>query len=94
MRERLRSCLRVAAMTLIAGLVLSAPAQAASPWAVGFDIVIVRPLGFASAVVGAAFYPIAVLVSLPNGPEGREEAWGIFVTAPMQRVFERPLGDF
>ena len=85
-------------MSLIAGLLLAAPVQAdpqpPSPWALAFDVGVLRPLGLVSAVVGAVYYPVAVLVSIPNGPEGREEAWGLFVVAPMGRVFQRPLGDF
>lgn len=97
MRRCLRSSLRGVALASIAGLLLAAPAQADSDPHVGekiFDAMVLRPLGFASTVVGLAFLVPAVLVSLPNGPEGREEAWGIFVEAPITRTFRRPLGVF
>lgn len=82
---------------MIAGLLLAAPAQADSDPHVGekiFDAVVLRPLGFVSTVVGVVFLVPAVLVSLPYGPQGREEAWGLFVEAPVARTFRRPLGVF
>ena len=97
MRRWLRSRFRGVALAAIAGLLLAAPAQADSSPHMGkiiFDAMVLRPLGFVSTVVGVAFLVPAVLVSLPNGPQGREEAWGLFVEAPVERTFRRPLGDF
>ena len=57
-------------------------------------MVVLRPLGLVSTLPGAALLLPAVLVSIPNGPEGREEAWDLLVGRPVQRTFQRPLGDF
>ena len=105
MRERVRFRLRMLALTLVAGLLLSAPVQAnSSPssrnassgfWPrAAFDILVLRPLGLVSSAVGATFFLPVVLISIPNGPAGREEAWDRLISAPLQLTFERPLGDF
>jgi hypothetical protein len=61
---------------------------------VGVDLVIVRPLGLVATVVGAVlFVPVAV-VSAPNGRDGLQHAWEVFVGVPAGHVFRRPLGDF
>ena len=103
MRERARQRLRVAAVTLIAGLLLSGNAYAqeqrvesesVNPAAAGFDVVIVRPLGLVTLAVGAvAFVPVA-LITAANGKDSLQAALEIFVTGPAHHVFQRPLGDF
>ena len=108
MSERTRSILRAAVVTLFAALLLpvNACAQTAHtqteqaidspsphPAAVGFDVVILRPLALAALVVGAvAFVPVALLTA-PNGRDSVEAAMEIFVTGPAHDVFRRPLGD-
>ena len=103
MRERSRQCLRAAALTFIAGLLLPGSAYALPPpaerdiaaqAAAGFDVVILRPLGLAVLAIGAAaFVPVAVL-SAPGGKDSFQTALEIFVTTPANFVFKRPLGDF
>ncbi len=108
MRERMKSSVRAAVMTLIAGLLLPANAHALAPEEAeprrpnpivvgsraGFDVVILRPLGLVAMAVGAAaFVPVALLTA-PMGREGVEPALKIFVTGPAKDVFRRPLGDF
>ncbi len=84
-------------LALLVGLVVAGPAPAEASPSVGamiFDGMVLRPLGFASAVVGVVLWVPVVLVSLPYGADGREEAYGIFVEAPIRRTFRRPLGEF
>jgi hypothetical protein len=62
--------------------------------AVGFDLVILRPLGLAAVVVSAAFFVPAAILTAPNGRDGLGEGLEQFVNAPAYGVFRRPLGDF
>ncbi len=91
---------------LIAALLLSVPGQAQSPGgsdtsppppdyaANTFDVVVLRPLGFVGAIVGAVlFVPVAVLTA-PGGRDTIEEALEMFVLVPGKFVFTRPLGSF
>jgi hypothetical protein len=107
----MRSSVRAAVLTLIAGLLLPAnalaqaqePAEPRSPSlsarlsrgaAVGFDVLIVRPLGFVATTVGAALFIPAVVVTAPNGRDSIESALELFVIVPAKYVFRRPLGEF
>jgi hypothetical protein len=59
-----------------------------------FDVVIIRPLQLGVLVVGAAaFVPVAAMTAA-NGRESFDTALEIFVTGPINDVFQRPLGDF
>jgi len=59
-----------------------------------YDCVILRPMGLAATVLGAAiFVPVGILAS-PSGAENIEAAWKIFVVAQVQYTFTRPLGEF
>lgn len=59
-----------------------------------FDILVLRPLGFAAAAAGAvAFVPAAILTA-PMGMDAIGEAWEHLVEIPTDHVFDRPLGDF
>ena len=104
----MRSSVRAAVMTLIAGLLLPANAHAqaqeqveppspnpiAAGFKAGFDVVILRPLGLVAMAVGAAAFVPAALLAAPAGRDGIEPALEIFVTEPAKSVFQRPLGDF
>lgn len=92
------------AAMLIAGLLLPAQALAqadpsgSSPppdrGAQAFDVLVLRPLGLAGALVGTAlFVPVAILTS-PGGKDTIEEALELFVLEPGKFVFTRPLGSF
>jgi hypothetical protein len=93
-----------AAGALIAGLLLpseawsdpgsAAPNRFAVGFAVGFDAVLLRPIGFVATVVGASLFLPAALVSAPGGRDSIQEAWELFVLVPGKYVFQRPLGDF
>ena len=99
---------RTPALALIAILMLqgSAIAQESTPTpapeenrfahaaAIGFDVVILRPLATVAFVVGAALFGPAALMALPGGEERLREAQELFVFEPFQEAFRRPLGDF
>lgn len=58
-----------------------------------FDLVVLRPLGLSTLVVGATFFvPVGLMCA--SDPESFHEATQLFVTGPAQNVFTRPLGDF
>lgn len=74
----------------------SAPAENrfANGAAIGFDVVVLRPLAVVTLVVGAVMLPVAALMSSPGGMEPIREATDLFVTEPYEAAFKRPLGDF
>ena len=63
-----------------------------SPEAMMADLVVARPLGFASCLVGCAFF----LVSLPFSALGgnAKDAAEKLVVDPAKFTFKRPLGGF
>jgi len=85
---------------LIAALLIAAPgpvrAEAGQPsgYRIAFDVVVLRPLQVIALAAGAALFVPAVVVSIPYGPQGREEAYSQLVGGPYARAFKRPLGDF
>ncbi len=91
-------------MALIAGVLLQGNAYAleqqstksgfANGVAVGFDLVVLRPLGFAALVVGAGAFVPAALMTAPNGKDSLTTALEVFVTTPLEDVFRRELGEF
>ncbi len=56
------------------------------------DVVLVRPLGIASMILGTA----AFIVSIPFTTTGNNvaEAWDTLVKKPAKFTFQRPLGQF
>ncbi len=92
------------AAMLIAGLLLSAKAQAqrhgdVSPpppnyAAQAFDAVVLRPIGLAAVIIGSALFVPAAIVTAPGGRDAVQEAWEVFVQAPGKFVFSRGLGEF
>jgi hypothetical protein len=68
--------------------------SAANVAAIGFDAVILRPIGFAVVLVGGVLFVPAALITAPNGWDSIVEAKEIFIDAPVERTFQRPLGDF
>ena len=89
-----------AAVAVCASLLLTAPAHAepepgtSNPAAVVFDVVLLRPLGLLTMVIGAAIFVPAAVVTSPGGLDSIEEALALFVLDPAKSVLERPLGDF
>ncbi|HEY8153577.1 MAG TPA: hypothetical protein VII72_05555 [Myxococcota bacterium] len=103
MKKRTRSGLRAVLATLVACLWMPAgaraqaqiPIEAPRPpiWAMVLDVVILRPLGLAVLPVGVAAFIPAALLTAPGGLDKVQEALELFVTAPANYVFQRPLGE-
>jgi hypothetical protein len=71
--------------------------KAEKPFSIGFDAIILRPLGLVSVVIGTAvMVPMAIIAS-PNtidmGVEAYDEPMEIFFRTPVNYVFKRPLGE-
>ena len=58
-----------------------------------FDLVILRPFGLVTTVVGGAFFLPAALLASPTGAEGIQAAWEHFVAPSVERTFKTPLGE-
>jgi hypothetical protein len=56
------------------------------------DAVVLRPLGAAASVGGFVFFLISAPLAAPSGGVGT--SWDIFVLAPADYTFQRPLGTF
>ena len=72
----------------------SAGSRALSVTEKGFDVVLLRPLGFAALLVGGAAYIPAVVLALPSGKDGISAVTDSFIMRPYDNVFKRQLGDF
>ncbi len=62
--------------------------------AVGLDVLVLRPVGALTCLVGGAFFVPVYVISYPNGKAGREQARERFITIPWETTFERDLGDW
>ncbi|MEE3328906.1 MAG: hypothetical protein VX252_16320 [Myxococcota bacterium] len=60
---------------------------------IGFDVLVLRPLGAVALVGGAALFVPAVIFTAPGGSEGVKDSLDIFVQTPWRDLAERPLGD-
>jgi hypothetical protein len=58
-----------------------------------FDVLVARPLGLVVLTVGAAAFIPAALIAAPGGMDSVKEALQLFVTGPVDYVFQRPLGE-
>jgi len=56
------------------------------------DLVVLRPLGLISTVLGSAVYVVGLIFSAPGG--NAAETADILVKDPAKFTFARPLGDF
>jgi hypothetical protein len=65
-----------------------------NPALMAVDLLIMRPLGFVGAAVGAVLFLPAALITAPMGRESIETAKETFITVPSNEVFKRPLGKF
>lgn len=63
-------------------------------FAVGIDVMVVRPLATIAVAVGAAFFVPAVILTSPNGKDAMHQALEKFILIPSENAFQRPLGDF
>jgi hypothetical protein len=58
-----------------------------------FDLMIMRPVGFAAIGIGAAlFLPYAPLAAITSSSD-MNEPWNTFVARPVGFTFGRPLGE-
>jgi hypothetical protein len=58
-----------------------------------FDLVILRPFGLVTTLVGGAFFLPAAVLASPSGAEGIRAAWDHFVAPSVERTFMTPLGE-
>ncbi len=58
-----------------------------------FDLVILRPFGLVTTIVGGVFFLPAALLASPSGAEGIQAAWEHFVAPSVERTFKTPLGE-
>jgi hypothetical protein len=66
--------------------------KAADIGAMTFDVVLLRPLGFAATAGGLVCFAVASPFSAIAQEIGT--SWDIFVLGPADYTFTRPLGDF
>jgi len=61
------------------------------------DLVVYRPLGFLTTIVGTAVFiglsPLTAFASIPEPHDAFEKTANIFIVAPGCYTFCRPLGD-
>jgi len=57
-----------------------------------FDLLIIRPVGLVTTIVGGVFFVPAALIVAPFGSEGVQAAWESFVAPSVERTFKEPLG--
>jgi hypothetical protein len=56
------------------------------------DVAVLRPLGAIATVTGFAFFLASTPLVAPAGRIG--STWDVFVLAPADYTFRRPLGEF
>jgi hypothetical protein len=56
------------------------------------DAVVLRPLGAVASLTGLAMFLASTPLVVPSGRVA--ESWDVFVLAPVDYTFLRPLGDF
>jgi hypothetical protein len=56
------------------------------------DLLLIRPLGIASTILGSVLYVVSLPLTLPTGTA--DVAGEKFVKEPVQFTFIRPLGQF
>jgi hypothetical protein len=95
---------RTLAITL-AGVLLAANlahAETPSDWrkssanaaAIGFDAIVLRPLGLAALIASAGAFIPAALLSSPGGRDHFNTAREVFITNPWNALVGPKLGDF
>ena len=95
MKMKMNKTISVITLLLVL-LVTSVPAMAeerTEPSGVGilFDVVLIRPLGIASIVLGAGVFVISLPFSLPTNSTG--VAARKLVAEPFKFTFARPVGE-
>jgi len=56
------------------------------------DLIVLRPLGIVSTVLGSVVYVVGLIFSVPGG--NAAESGQFLVKEPAKFTFARPLGDF
>ncbi len=76
----------------VADTQLAKPEEAPSLGSVGADLLVVRPLGLASSVLGLVGYVVTLPFSIPGG--NNDAVWDNIVVDPVGYTFKRPIGEF
>jgi hypothetical protein len=85
----------IAMIVVCALIVISAPALAETPkdgMVIVADVLLARPVGLVSIVLGSVMWVVALPFSLPSGSV--DTASQLLVVDPCKFTFVRPLGDF
>ena len=74
------------------------PTKDYSPYFVPFDLLIFRPLGFATTAAGTALFvamsPFTALSSIAPPHDAFERVADVFIVVPATYTFLRPMGKF
>lgn len=97
MRQSLRLTLAAALLATASGLASADEYRATaedtpSAGAMGFDLLIVRPLGLVATVLGTGLFVLQLPLSLIQGEPPMDPAKAL-VVEPAQFTFMRPLGQ-
>ena len=84
----------IALLVVCALIASTAPAfaEATDGAAVICDLLIARPVGLASIVIGSVMYVVALPFSIPS--DSVDKTGKLLVVDPFKYTFSRPLGDF
>jgi hypothetical protein len=85
----------IAMLVVCALIMISAPALAETPrdgMVIVADVLLARPVGLISIVVGSVMWVVALPFSLPS--DSVDMAGKLLVVDPCKFTFVRPLGDF
>ncbi len=93
-------CRKLKAVALAVLLAASLPVLADDPNTVSgdkttdmvVDVLVVRPLGLATTVVGAVLTVVALPFTIPSGSV--KESAEMMIVNPAEYTFKRPLGEF
>ncbi|MBW2369730.1 MAG: hypothetical protein JRH15_17810 [Deltaproteobacteria bacterium] len=66
--------------------------EKASAEKMAVDLLVMRPLGFGSTILGTALYAVSLPFSLLGG--NTKQVWETAVEKPAEFTFKRPLGEF
>ena len=74
-----------------------ASSAAESAWsdmgAKALDAALWRPVGALASLAGVGFFVASVPFVAPQGAQGIDESWDIFVRTPVEHTFQRSLRD-
>lgn len=56
------------------------------------DLLLIRPMGIVSTVLGCSIYVVSLPFSIPGG--NQKEVWHTAVVEPAKFTFKRGIGDF